>query len=202
MWNARPMLGALLGGCAAAVLTTATLGARWPVGIGSAPDTVDVRMVRLVDAAGRPRLLLGAPLPDPQVQGEVYPRTRPVPGIMFLDTLGNETGGIGLFDDIGGGGLCFDYATAEAVCLTKATRFGYVGLTFLAPPDAGAPVGQSGAERVTLALHQGGAQLVLSDAAGRPRLRVAVDSAGTASIETLDEEGNTTGRFPGDEDRR
>lgn len=160
-------------------------------------DTVSTRLLRIVDGQGRARFLIGAPLPDPQVQGTVYPRSRPVPGIMFVDTLGNETGGLGLFDDLQGGGLCFDYATAEAVCLTKAPTLGFVGLTMLDQPPAGGRVGLTGAERLQLAVVRGQAALTLSDAAGRPRLRVAVDSAGVPGLEFLNERGAVVRRLSG-----
>ncbi len=153
------------------------------------PGVVDARLVRIIDEQGRPRFLIGAPLPDPQVQGTVYERSRPVPGIMFLDTLGNETGGLGLFDDIDGGGLCFDHTTAEAVCLVKISRLGFIGLTILDRPPPGARVGQSGSQRVQLATQRGASSLVLSDSEGRPRIRLAVDSLGVPRMEILDEEG-------------
>jgi hypothetical protein len=159
-------------------------------------DTVDVHLLRVLDAQQRPRFLIGAPLPDPQVQGQVYERSRPVPGIMFLDTLGNETGGVGLFDDLDGGGFCFDHATAEAVCLTKANRFGFIGLTILDRPAPGSEVGQPGSERLQLAASRGTSQLVLSDAAGNERIRLVVASTGTAGIEILDEAGNPVARVP------
>jgi hypothetical protein len=40
------------------------------------------------------------------------------------------------------------------------------------------------------------ATLLLGDAQGRTRLRLAVDSAGVARIEFLDEKGNVTSRLP------
>jgi len=157
----------------------------------------EVRQLRVVDEQGRPRFLIAAPLPDPQVAGTVYPRSRPVPGVMFLDTLGNEVGGIGLFDDLDGGGLCFDYHTAEAVCLTKAPTLGQVALTILDPPPEGAAVGRTGSERLQLGLVRGSSRLVLSDPEGRPRIRLLTDSTGAgASIEVLDSAGRVVSRLP------
>jgi hypothetical protein len=152
-------------------------------------DAVSTRLLRVIDAQGRARFLIGAPLPDPQVQGKVYPRSRPVPGIMLLDTLGNETGGLGLFDDLQGGGLCFDYTTAEALCLTKAPKLRHLGLTLLDPPAADAQVGRTGPERLQLAVSRGTAGLVLRDPQGRVRVRLGVDSTGTPSLELLSAEG-------------
>ncbi len=43
-------------------------------------ETVSTRLLRVMDAQGRPRFLIGAPLPDPRAQGKVYPRSRPGPG--------------------------------------------------------------------------------------------------------------------------
>ncbi len=157
---------------------------------------VDARLLRIIDEQGRPRFLIGAPLPNPQVQGTVYERSRPVPGIMFLDTLGNETGGLGLFDDLDGGGLCFDHTTAEAVCLTKISRLGYIGLTVNDRPPPDARVGQTGSQRVQLAAQRGASSLVLSDSEGRARIRLAVDSLGVPRIEVLDEEGRPVFQAP------
>jgi hypothetical protein len=171
------------------ILLCLSLAALLTAAFRSQSETVTTRQLRVVDGQGRPRFLIGAPLPDPQVQGKVYPRSRPVPGIMFLDTLGNETGGMGLFDDIEGGGLCFDYATAEAVCLTKISKLNRVGLTILDPPPAGAAVGRSGASRLELGLQRRNAGLILHDAEGKPRLRLGVDSAGIPSLELLDGRG-------------
>ncbi len=160
-------------------------------------DTMSTRLLRIVDGQGRTRFLIGAPLPDPKVQGTVYPRSRPVPGIMFLDTVGNETGGLGLFDDLQGGALCFDYATAEAVCLTKAPTLGFVGLTMLDPPATGSRVGLTGAERLQLAVVRGRAGLTVSDAQGRVRLRLSVDSLGVPEVQFLDEQGAVIRRLTG-----
>ena len=160
-------------------------------------DTVSTKLLRIVDSQGRTRLLIGAPLPDPQVQGTVYPRSRPVPGIMFVDTVGNETGGLGLFDDLQGGALCFDYATAEAVCLTKAPTLGFVGLTMLDQPATGSRVGVTGPERLQLAVAGGGAGLTVSDAQGRARLRVGLDSLGVPEVVFLNEQGEVQRRLGG-----
>jgi len=57
--------------------------------------------------------------------------------------------------------------------------------------------GLGGAHRVMVGkLEDRSAALVLSDPAGRPRLRLAVDSLGAAHIEVLDEQGRATSVLP------
>ncbi len=114
---------------------------------------------------------------------------------MFLDTLGNETGGLGLFDDLKGGGLCFDSTAAEAVCLTKASTLRHLGLTILDPPPPEAQIGRPGAERLQLAVDRGRVGLVLRDLQGRTRVRLSLDSAGTPSLEFLDAQGTVVRRL-------
>lgn len=61
-------------------------------------------------------------------------------------------------------------------------------------PRDGVPLA---AERVYLGRNVArAATLVLSDPDGRPRLRLAVDSLGDASVEFLDETGAVTARLP------
>jgi len=111
-------------------------------GVVQSFDTISARQVKLVDAEGHPRFILAAPLPNPVVQGKEYPRSTPAYGFQFLDPAGNEMGGLAVLDSIGGGAFCFDYGTAEALCITKTKDSAYV--TLLDPPPAGAQVGQPG----------------------------------------------------------
>jgi hypothetical protein len=67
-------------------------------------------------------------------------------------------------------------------------------LRALAAPRNGVPLQ---AQRVFLGRnHQKAAALVLSDPNGRPRLRIAVDSTGTPSLEFLDEGGRVVSKLP------
>lgn len=60
------------------------------------PDGVlEVRGLVVKDASGTPRVILGAPVPDPIVNGEPSPRLAPLSGLILLDHLGNERGGYG-----------------------------------------------------------------------------------------------------------
>ena len=105
-------------------------------------DTVSAHTLRIVDEQGHPRFVIGAPLPNPVVQGKELPRSSPVVGIQFLDKDGNETGGLAIIDRMQGAALCFDYSGGEAMCFTKARD--YKGITLLDPPAAGRPAWRSG----------------------------------------------------------
>jgi hypothetical protein len=60
------------------------------------PDGVlEVRGLVVKDANGTPRVILGAPVPDPVKDGKPSPRIAPLSGLLILDHLGNERGGYG-----------------------------------------------------------------------------------------------------------
>ena len=56
-------------------------------------DDLRVRRITIVDEMGTERIWIGAPLPDPIVQGERRKRTGPISGIVLLDAKGNERAG-------------------------------------------------------------------------------------------------------------
>jgi hypothetical protein len=150
-------------------------------------DSITAQRVTLVDREGHPRLVLAAPLGNPRVGGKEYPRSTPAYGFQFLDKDGNETGGLALLDNIGGGAICFDYATAEALCLTKTKDSTYI--TMLDPPAEGAKVGEAGAERIVISQEKGNASIVLSDHAGKNRVVLGVKSDSQAELKILDANG-------------
>jgi len=57
------------------------------------PDVLRVRQIVIVDEKGTERVWIGAPVPDPIVQGQRQKRSGPVSGIILLDAKGNERGG-------------------------------------------------------------------------------------------------------------
>src|SRR5262245_11013385 len=57
------------------------------------PDVLRVREVVIVDEKGTERVWIGAPVPDPIVQGQRQKRAGPVSGVILLDAKGNERGG-------------------------------------------------------------------------------------------------------------
>ncbi len=157
-------------------------------------DTVSVRSLRVVDEQGRPRFLIAAPLPNPVVQGKEMPRSEPVTGIQFLDPAGNETGGIAIFDKVHGAGLCFDYETAEAMCVTKA--MGYKGISIFDPPGKDAQVGVTGSQRIDVSLNSGLPRIALSDSKGKERIVLAIDAKDNATMQILDAAGKPIYELP------
>lgn len=150
-------------------------------------DTVSAHTLRIVDEQGHPRFVIGAPLPNPVVQGKELPRSSPVVGIQFLDKDGNETGGLAIIDRMQGAALCFDYSGGEAMCFTKARD--YKGITLLDPPVPGGQLGVAGNSRVELSLDKGTPRLALSDKNGKDRLVLTIDNKSNPVIQTLDANG-------------
>jgi len=56
-------------------------------------DVLRVRQIVIVDEKGTERVWIGAPVPDPIVQGQRQKRSGPVSGIILLDATGNERAG-------------------------------------------------------------------------------------------------------------
>lgn len=157
-------------------------------------DTVSLHTLRIVDEQGRPRFVIGAPLPNPVVQGKEMPRSSPVVGIQFLDAEGNETGGLAIIDRVQGAALCYDYSGGEAMCFTKARD--YKGIVMLDPPVPGGQLGAPGNSRVELSLDKGTPRLALSDRNGKDRLVLSLDSDDNPVIQTLDASGKPVSALP------
>jgi hypothetical protein len=157
-------------------------------------DSIKAHSIALVDSQGRPRLLLAAPLPNPRVGGKEYPRSNPVYGFQFLDADGNETGGLALIDQIGGGAFCFDYSTAEAFCITKTRDSVYVQL--LDPPAPADPVGKTGPPRIVISQEKGDASITISDHAGKDRIVLGVNKDAEAEMKMLDAGGRALFKEP------
>ncbi len=58
---------------------------------------IKTRSLIIVDDKGRERVILGAPMPDPPLEGR--PRINPAHGMMILDPQGYERFGVGLLDN-------------------------------------------------------------------------------------------------------
>jgi hypothetical protein len=80
------------------------------------PENLRVRQLTVVDRNGTPRLMLGAPLPDPVMHGKVQKRRSAATGLLLNDANGDERGGLALLDD-GTMGATFDANGRERVSL-------------------------------------------------------------------------------------
>jgi hypothetical protein len=63
------------------------------------PEVLRVRQLVVEDDKGMARIILGSPVPDPQVRGKPSKRRNPGTGILIADASGNERAGLGILDD-------------------------------------------------------------------------------------------------------
>jgi hypothetical protein len=63
------------------------------------PLDLRVRRLAVVDENGTERIVLAAPLSDPQMMGEILPRRVPATGLQINDAVGNERGGVVMLED-------------------------------------------------------------------------------------------------------
>src|SRR5215471_11708146 len=117
-------------------------------------DVLRVRQIVIVDEKGTERVWIGAPVPDPIIQGQRQKRSGPVSGIILLDAKGNERGGYVTSDGSGEVFMSLDSEKAQETL-------------FLANPGGGAHLsifnGQGDLARIgvlnsqpTLMLRRGG----------------------------------------------
>ena len=126
--------------------------------VQSPQENLKTHALSIVDSNGVVRFVLGAPVPNPVVDGKTKERSSPATGIIFNDAAGNERGGIGMLDD-GSMNLCFDDAKTERNCLFFMPKFGN-GIAFNDP---------NGESRAILYLDTSGApHLLLRDEQGHP----------------------------------
>ena len=85
----------------------------------STVDTIRAHHVIIVDDHDVQRVHLGAPVPEPIVQGRTMKRDEPAAGVMIYDAAGNERGGYITDNNPKGGNalLTLDNATEQAVTL-------------------------------------------------------------------------------------
>ena len=158
------------------------------------PQTLTAQKLVLVDDQGHPRMILAAPLPGPQVGGKQYPRSRNVYGFQFLDPAGNEVGGLGMTDDPEQRILCFDWATAEAVCISRYPHG--AAISFQDEPKPDAPVGRSGPTRIRIRLDKGEARIALADESGKERIALTTGPGNQAALKVTDENGKPIFQVP------
>jgi hypothetical protein len=92
---------------------------------------IRTRGVIIVDEQGRERVILGAPVPDPPVEGR--PRVNPAHGMIILDQKGYERFGVGLMDN-GQMAMGFDAPPGKGDDRNRER------LHFIADPEGGAMI--------------------------------------------------------------
>lgn len=131
-------------------------------------ESLAVRELNIVDEHGQARIRIGAPLPDPKG----LKRAVKAYGIQFMDSSGQEIGGLAMLDSIGIRGLCFDSEEGyEAMCMGLIQ--GKPNITFR----------HDWKERIIIGVEGGVASVVLHDAQGTPHLRLEVDKDGKTRVE-------------------
>jgi len=162
-------------------------------------DRLAVRRLDIVDEKGTIRMTLGAPVPEPIVDGIQYKRIYPASGLLVFDKDGSERGGY-VVADIEGSAVANvqDHANGDAIGW-KIMPDGSVTFQInqrapikreaelggrIAPDNPGA------ATRVKLSVAANGTPSIdLADQQSRPRLRLTVTEQGYGSIEFLNAEG-------------
>jgi FtsP/CotA-like multicopper oxidase with cupredoxin domain len=98
---------------------------------GAVSPVIKTRGVIIVDEKGRERVILGAPMPDPPVEGRK--RVHPGHGMMILDPEGYERFGVGLLDN-GQMSMGFDAPPGKGDDRNRER------LHFIADPEGGATI--------------------------------------------------------------
>jgi hypothetical protein len=140
-----------------------------------------------------------ARLPGAIIHGKEYPRSiNDAAGVLFLDTKGEETGGLALakLRDNDVANLTFDYTyqLTDGIRIWKqesadGAKWRAAFDIFDRRPYTGAVEDSQGVQRIALADENQKAELLISDPQGRPRIRIGVDQGGEPSIVMLSPEG-------------
>ena len=164
-------------------------------------DTITVQRINVADADGTTRLVIAnsARLPGAIIHGKEYPRSiNDAAGVLFLDTKGEETGGLAMskLRDNNVATLTFDYTHQLTDGIRIWKQESVDGAKWRAGFDifdrrlyTGAVESSQGVQRIALADENQKAELVISDPEGRPRIRIGVDEGGQPSIVMLSPEG-------------
>lgn len=143
--------------------------------------------------------------PPPVLDGRPLKRAVNPAGLVFFNAHGDEVGGLALSEPGGGrlSALAFDYPNFDAVALiTRVAGDGKDAAAGLvvnsrAPAEmSAASAARFAQQRIAVQNHNESAEVVLSDPAGRARLRLSVDPQGTPRMEMLDDAGKVTYHAP------
>ncbi len=169
-------------------------------------DTLNVQRINVLDPDGKLRLVIanGAQMPGAILHGKTYPRSIDnAAGLLFLDTKGDETGGLATArlqnDAVTNFSFDCTYQTTDCIRIWKQESIDGARLResfdiFDRRPYTGRVESSQGVRRITLADENQNAQLLISDPQGRPRIRIGVDKAGEPSIVMLKPDGKVAYR--------
>lgn len=160
-------------------------------------ERIVTRQIDLVDEEGVVRLTLGAPLPNPVIDGIEYSRSRPVNGLMIRDENGNERGGIAFLDGLKWPALILDHQASEAAGLIVQNDGSTQFLMIQPGPEKRDPrvdnrivPSGGGPTRLALSVPAAGEPAVeLYDENSRPRLRMTLTKEGYGSLQFLSADG-------------
>lgn len=160
-------------------------------------ERIVTRRIDLVGEDGVVRLTLGAPLPNPVVDGVEYRRDRPVNGLMIRDADGNERGGIAFLDGLNMPALIFDHKTSEAAGLVVQNDGSMLFLMVQPGEETRDPrldnkltPGAGGPTRLLLSAPAAGEpSMELMDAQSKPRIRLTLTPEGYGSLQFLTADG-------------
>lgn len=169
-------------------------------------DEIDVQRINIVDNQGHKFLVLANKdrFPLPVVDGKEYPRSINPSGIVFYDDKGTECGGIAVatLPKARRTAIIFDYSNSEAIGFstyeTKAGEYG-AGMSIQDRNPLGSDimkVGTEGTNRISLENDDRNAEISLSDIKGNKRIRLFVDSTGSANIQFLNDKGEVISNLP------
>jgi hypothetical protein len=182
-------------------LPIATAAAKSPAAVSASFDTITVQRINVTDADGTTRLVIAnsARLPGAIIHGKEYPRSiNDAAGVLFLDTKGEETGGLALskLRDNNVATMTFDYnyQLTDGIRIWKqesvdGTKWRASFDIYDRRPYTGTVESSQGVHRIALADENQKAELVISDPEGRPRIRIGVDKGGEPSIVMLSPAG-------------
>lgn len=156
-----------------------------------------VRRLDVVDENGTIRLTLGAPTPQPIIDGIQYKRVFPVSGLVIYDKDGTERGGFGVADIAGSAIVAAeDHVNNDAIGWrispdgSVSFRINERAPIVHDPALRGHIVPAAGAARIMMTVAADGSPAIaLADKQDRPRLRLTVTKEGFGAIEFLDAQG-------------
>ena len=160
-------------------------------------ERLTVRRLDVVDENGTIRLTLGAPTPQPIIDGIQYKRLIPVSGLVIYDKDGSERGGFGVADIAGSAIVASqDHVNNDAIGW-RISPDGSVRFQINERPPIvhdpelrGHIVPAAAATRITMTVAADGSPAIaLADKQSRPRLRLTVTKEGFGAIEFLDAQG-------------